>query len=284
MRILHLSDPHFGAERPQAIAKLLACVQRLRPQLIVLSGDITQRARPEQFRAAARFVEQLPAVPVLTVPGNHDISLYNLPRRLLLPFTRYRKLFYPQIEPEVRYGDVEVIGFNSAPRWRHIDGELDLDAVRRRLEALPPRPALRICVFHHPLDCRRHQDQHNIIHRGAALAALLSQHRVDLVLGGHIHDPMMRTSAHRYPDLDYAMVLMLAGTCVSRRTRLGAPNSFNLVELQGEELLLQRWDWELDRPEFEPVLRTGFRRELGRGWVLTHKYRYSDPQNWLDPP
>lgn len=267
MRILHLSDPHFGTVRHAVMERLLQQVQQLAPELIIFSGDITQRARPEQFREASAFLRRLPPVPVVTVPGNHDIPLFNPFQRLLTPYKRYTEAFYPSLEPELRFGEVEVIAFNSAPRWRHVNGALALAHVESRLAQFERRARILVCVFHHPLDCRRHQDQHNLVRPAEALARLLSRHRVDLVLGGHIHDPLLRTSAHRYPALDYSMVLTLAGTCISGRTRLGAPNSFNLIELQeGGEIYAERWDWKRAPLQFEPVWSAHFRREVGQGW------------------
>ena len=116
--LLHLSDTHFGTERPQVIEAVVALAARERPDLAVLSGDITQRARPGQFRAAKAFVERLD-VPVLAVPGNHDIALVDLWARAVRPYARYARAFGADLEPVHASEDLLVVGVNTTRAWRH---------------------------------------------------------------------------------------------------------------------------------------------------------------------
>lgn len=269
MRILHLSDPHFGTNPADVTAALLAEAQRLAPDLIILSGDITQRAREEQFQAAARFIEQLPPVPRLIVPGNHDIPLFDIRRRICAPHERFTRILSTEVASSLEVGDIQVIGFNSAPPWRHINGELSAQKVEQVLaEYAHVRVSFRICVFHHPLDVRRFQDRINIIRGASALCPVLARHGVDLVMSGHIHDPLMRTSEHRYPGLERSLVFLLAGTCISRRTRIGAPNSFNCIETSPQEanMRIERWDLDTRTREFKPVQIGHFHR-TDKGWI-----------------
>jgi len=83
--LLQISDPHFGTEDPGAVEALVPLVHEKRPGLVVLSGDITQRARRGQFEAARRFLDRLPAAALVVIPGNHDIPLFNVFGRLLRP-------------------------------------------------------------------------------------------------------------------------------------------------------------------------------------------------------
>ncbi|GGC02018.1 DNA repair exonuclease [Marinobacterium zhoushanense] len=284
MRIVHLSDPHFGTEQAPVCDALLERVSELVPDLVMLSGDITQRATASQFDSARRFVDRLPTAPALLVPGNHDIPLWDIGRRIFSPYGRFRERF--ALPPFAWTGqDVQVLALNSAPRWRHRNGELELGRLSQQLSELTRMPARhRIALFHHPVDCRRHQDRHNIIRGAEAICRILTDHGVDLVVGGHIHDPLMRTSEHLYPSLPSSLVFLLAGTCVSSRTRVGAPNSFNLIDIRqpGAEMLIERWDMERNLGEFHPVQLCQFLK-AETGWVLGEAQRPDHPDRHALP-
>ncbi|WP_432695493.1 metallophosphoesterase family protein [Marinobacterium sp. YM272] len=279
MRILHLSDPHFGTIPEPVGQQLESQVHELAPDLIIFSGDITQRSREDEFNQAAEFVGRMPDVPLVAVPGNHDISLHNLVRRFLDPYGRFVDAFgrLPPFAQECN--GVQVIALNSAPRWRHINGEINANALRETLTEYTRIPAkLRIAVFHHPLDCRRMQDRYNIARGSKRAIPVLSEQGIDLVLGGHIHDTMMRTSEHRYPKIFPRMLMLLAGTCMSSRTRLGAPNSFNLIDLLEENTLqVQRWDLDKVSAAFHPVEQGLFSRDE-MGWSLVEYQRPDHPE------
>jgi len=279
MRILHLSDPHFGTERPDVCAAVLEQAAAQVPDMVILSGDITQRARGAQFDAARAFVDRLPQVPLLAVPGNHDIPLWDILRRCFSPYGHYTRRF--ELPPFAwNESGVQVIALNSAPPRRHRNGELDPAQLAEQLERYTNVPARqRIALFHHPVDCRRHQDRHNIIRGAERICRVLAEHGIDLVIGGHIHDPLMRTSAHLYPWLSPTLVFLLAGTCVSRRTRVGAPNSFNLIDIRrpGQEMLIERWDMDREQGQFHQVQRCRFLKGEG-GWVLGEGERPDHPE------
>ena len=96
--IIHLSDLHFGRVHRPALAPLAAAIERIKPDFIAISGDLTQRARPGQFREARAFLDALPA-PYLVVPGNHDVPLYNVVQRVLKPLAKYRRIVSTDLEP-----------------------------------------------------------------------------------------------------------------------------------------------------------------------------------------
>lgn len=265
VRLLHLSDPHFGTERAPVMAALLAQLPQLAPDLVVLSGDITQRARRRQFDRAARFVAALAPLPLLAVPGNHDIPLFNLPARLFWPYAGYRRVFGAELAPVFGNERINVVGFNSTSRWRHKHGALRPAQLERAFDGADDR--LRVAVAHHPFACPRPGDECNLIRPAPVLTEALAGQRIDLVLGGHIHDPVAVTARFRYPRLGWAPVLVLAGTCVSTRVRRDVPNSFNLIccgDGLRPELTVERWDWSGSR--FLPHSRWAFRRDRERGW------------------
>ncbi len=233
MKIAHLSDPHFGTEIPEVVAALQSALRTLRPDMIVISGDITQRARAVQFEAAAAFIENLPPVPKLLVPGNHDLPLFNLPLRLLLPEHGYRRVFGAP-EQERAAGQVSVTGFDATLRFRHTRGSLHPAQVRQRMAAAaePAQPAAwRVVVVHQPLHTLLEQDRDECLIGAPAIAGALSDSRADIVLSGHVHMPLLCDPRTVFPGLPRHFVLSGAGTAVSWRTRAGAPNSFNLVQI-----------------------------------------------------
>jgi 3',5'-cyclic AMP phosphodiesterase CpdA len=234
VRIAHLSDPHFGTVAPEVQAALLARLAELRLDLVLISGDITQRARRAQFRAARAFKEALQPVPAFAVPGNHDIPLINLPARLLRPYGGFHRYLQSTREAVIQVGGVRVFGLNSTSRWRHIQGRLDVERVRPALMR-PDRSTVRIACVHHPLDCAKRVDDKNLLVDREPVFALFEAAAIDLVLSGHVHDPFVTLSDARYPASRRAMILSVAGTCLSHRTRKGAPNSFNYIEVAAAE-------------------------------------------------
>lgn len=245
MRIAQISDTHFGTEVPDVVAALTAALHALQPDVILLCGDITQRARAVQFAAARRFMDALPrAVPQLAIPGNHDLPLYNLVARAIAPYGNYARAFRDR--ETLWQGDgVAILALDATHPARHKDGALDADHLRARLAAA--RAACRAggvlaVAFHQPLWTAWGEDkQQTLIGRHEA-ARLLAEARADLVLTGHVHVPLIETSAVSDPQLAWRFVMCGAGTAVSHRTRPGAPNSFNLVELGGDALRVARYD------------------------------------------
>ncbi len=268
VRIAHLSDPHFGTINASVFEGLLTTLHKLQPTLILLTGDITQRARRSQFRAAKDFVKSLGPTPLIALPGNHDIPLYNLPARLLHPYRGFRRIFKGKVEKDYLHYDVRVTGLNSTSRWRAVQGDFNLQRITRRIEA-PSKPAIvRIVAFHHPMDCAQHVDDKNLLRQRDSAMALFAKEKVDLILGGHIHDPHVALSPVRYPQVQRSIVIGVAGTCLSWRTRSGAPNSFNFIEVDTEaapQIDFTRYDVS-DNLLFAPIETKRFIRTSEQGW------------------
>lgn len=249
--LLHISDPHFGTERPAVLAALLRLAEHCAPRLIVLSGDITQRARRSQFAAAHRFVEQLPA-PVLAIPGNHDIPLFDLWHRWRAPYAHYCEAFGPGLEPEWESAEWLVLGLNTTRWWRHKNGEVSTSQMTRIASRLRAASAaqVRVVVTHQPLAVTRPEDEANLL-RGHAMAVhLWGEAGADLVLGGHIHlpfvQPLRPAPSHR------PLWAVQAGTAVSSRVRGGIPNSVNLIRRDDalRRCRVEQWDYVADADAF----------------------------------
>lgn len=248
--LLQVSDPHFGTERPDVVEALVRLALALRPEVLLLSGDITQRATRVQFAAARAFVQRLQVPHCLALPGNHDIPLFQLPLRLLRPYARYGAAFGPELEPSLDTDDLLLLAVNTTRWWRHADGELSAAQIERVAQRLArARPGQRrVVMVHQPLVVTRPEDEKNRLHGHAAALQAWGAAGVDLIIGGHIHLPFVLPLAG-------GGWAVQAGTAVSRRVREGAGNSVNLIHIDAaaiERAVVQRWDHDPAQGGFVP--------------------------------
>lgn len=232
--LLHLSDTHFGTERPEVAAALLRLAREERPDIAVLSGDVTQRARRGQFAAARRFLDALAAPVMLVTPGNHDIPLFNLAARMFFPYANYRRAFGAELEPRFASDELLVLCVNTTRPRRHKDGEVSaaqIERIARDLRDAPPRQ-LRIVVVHQPLLAIRDSDRANLLHGHRQAIQAWTMAGADLILSGHIHLPYVRRLCEPQAGLHGQAWAISAGTAVSRRVREGMPNSVNLIRYE----------------------------------------------------
>ncbi len=270
LKIAHLSDPHFGTILPGVREGLLETLADLKPDLVLLTGDITQRARAWQFKEAKAFTKALKPTPVIAVPGNHDLPLINIFDRFLFPYRGFKKLFKDQLEKDFVFGDVLVTGLNSTSRWRHVQGAFKLPRLEKRLQENKQKAKVHIAAFHHPMDCKKASDVENLLTYRDQVMSLFDKHCIDLMVGGHIHDPHVTLSKNRYPHTKRNMIITVAGTCTSWRIRPGAPNSFNMIEVDthgAPKLTVTRYDQRADlRFTIEQVHK--FKRVTDSDWQL----------------
>lgn len=261
--LLHISDTHFGTEEAPVVAAAQAMARELRPDVLVLSGDITQRARRAQFDAARAFVDSLQIPHVLTLPGNHDIPLYNVLARVAAPYAGYKRVFGDDLEPELDLPDALVICVNTTRPERHKDGEVSrkqIARVVRRLEKAP-RTQLRVVVTHQPACVMRPEDEKDRLHGGHTAVRAWSEAGADLVLGGHIHLPYVSDVCARVKETERSMYCIQAGTALSHRVRHGSPNSLNTIHWEAPApgaprvCAVQRWDFDLADARFEATHR-----------------------------
>ena len=246
--VLQVSDTHFGTEQPGVVEALVRLVRAQRPTLVVLSGDITQRARWSQFQAARAFTERLAVPHMLVLPGNHDIPLFNIGARLLAPYANYQRAFGPELEPEFASADLLVVGVNTTRPSRHKDGKVSTRQIARVSGRLRQAYAaqLRIVVTHQPVHVTRPEDETNVLHGHREAVYAWAGAGVDLILGGHIHLPYVRPLRERFSDLPRPVWVVQAGTAVSSRVRDRIPNSVNLIRYTHTEhsrhCVIERWD------------------------------------------
>ena len=275
MRLAHLSDVHFGRENPLLVDGLLRSLADLRPDFIVVSGDLTQRARKSQFRKARAFLRALPDVPLLVVPGNHDVSATNLVDRLARPLKRFRRYIADDLSPFLSSPQVAIAGINTVRLLARKDGRINRAQVAlacAQLSHAAPT-AVRIIVTHHPLDQPLEDQEHRLVTRSPMAMAAFSSAGVDLFLSGHLHTGQIVITSTRHTASGatgpiYSAVVAHAGTAVSNRTR-GEPNGWNLIQLNGREngatMSIRQVLWEPFSSHFAPEPETLFTRHPN-GW------------------
>ena len=254
--LIQISDTHFGTEVPAVTNALLQLVSETRPDVAVLSGDLTQRARRSQFDAARAFADQLRVRTILALPGNHDIPLFNLFARVAAPYANYQHAFGMDLEPKVESAQFLILGVNTTRPYRHKDGEVSAGQIQRVSEALRNASGeqIRIVVTHQPVHVIREQDEENLLHNAEQAVREWSAAGADLIMGGHIHLPYVRPLSDRFANLARRTWAVQAGTAVSYRIRHEAPNSINIVRrISAGELrcAVERWDYNADAQHFQ---------------------------------
>ncbi|RYX98046.1 MAG: metallophosphoesterase [Comamonadaceae bacterium] len=254
-RILHLSDTHFGTVKPALRQALLRMAHETRPDVLVLSGDVTQRAQVGQFREAKAFCDELAIPRMLAIPGNHDISLGNPFKRFFNPYGDYRRAFGHDLEPVLQVPGLCVIGVRTTRRFRHKNGQVSSAQINRVASRLREVPAgeLRIVVVHQPVHAVRAEDAHDGLRNREAAVRAWADAGADIVLGGHIHLPYvadLSESGASHGDVRRRLWCVQAGTALSSRVRWEAPNSVNLINHQPGDAFCEvgRWDYRLAVP------------------------------------
>jgi 3',5'-cyclic AMP phosphodiesterase CpdA len=254
--LLHVSDTHFGTEQPHVVEALYRLVRDQAPDMLILSGDVTQRARRAQFSAAKEFVDRI-ALPTVALPGNHDIPLYNIFARMFYPYAGYRRVFGIDLEPEYESESVLVIGVNTTRPARHKNGEVSeaqIERVAARLRQAR-KEQLRIVVTHQPVHITREKEEKNLLRGRKAAVCEWARAGADLLLGGHIHLPYIHSLREEFAELARDVWIVQAGTGVSRRIRHDAPNSLNLISYDAADgrrrCVVKRWDYEASIGEFK---------------------------------
>ena len=244
---VHLSDLHFGRTDRRLTRGLLDALHRIRPDVLVISGDLTQSAARREFREAVAFLEQAPGIPFI-VPGNHDLPGWNIVGRFLRRFARYRRFIGPDMNPVYSDNSLMLVGLNTARtvvyHWNWSHGRVS----RRQLTAVSdsfrhaPESALRTVVMHHPIVPPAHRPRQKLVGRAHRAARNFSGARTDLILTGHLHRVTVSDLRSTYPDIERSIFSFQAGTTLSDRLR-GEPNSFRTFHWSAPELRTDLLQW-----------------------------------------
>ena len=248
-RLVHLSDLHFGAHDEDLVEAVERQVNDLKPDLVVISGDFTQRARTEQFKEACLFLDHLRDCghEVLGVPGNHDVPLYDVLRRFLSPLARYRRFIDESLCPFIELTGVAVLGINTARSLTFKDGRINKDQVQfiRETFARTPSDSVRILVTHHPLLALQVGDQieRSIGRQEMALDAV-EESGVDMLLAGHNHHASSQDASDLVTRAGGVLVVQ-AGTATSTRVR-EQEQSFNVIDVGAGSVSITVHGWDGD--------------------------------------
>jgi 3',5'-cyclic AMP phosphodiesterase CpdA len=241
-RVAHVSDLHFGREDPNVAAGLAVDLARQKADLVVVSGDLTQRARPAQFAAARRFLDAL-TMPWVAVPGNHDVPLFDVVRRAVRPFGRYRALVHQQLEPEWQDDELAVLGLNTVlPRvWK--GGRVRSTAFPRLTQwsGKAGRRA-RIVFAHHPFT-RTPASSADVVRRAKRAVMAMEEAGVDLLLTGHQHRFGHSETREYVVGGPHRLIVVRASTSISHRRR-GEPNSYNLIQVHRDRFVVEGRNWD----------------------------------------
>ncbi|HEX6164568.1 MAG TPA: metallophosphoesterase [Vicinamibacterales bacterium] len=267
--LVHLSDLHFGRIDPALVEPLRRAVTDIRPDLVAISGDFTQRARKKQFAAARDFIESLNAK-TLVVPGNHDIPLFDFVERLAAPLVRYRQYISADLEPEYRDEEMVVVGVNTARSmvFPFGEGRISMEQVDRviaRMSDVPPS-VIRVIVTHHPFDLPPGVHERRLVGRNAMAMEKLAAANADLFLSGHLHISHVSHVADRYKAGNHTGLIVQAGT-VSTRGRGGQAPSFNLLKMHRPEIDISRYSWDDATASFTSS-QVGSYRHTPDGWKV----------------
>ncbi|HEX4666809.1 MAG TPA: metallophosphoesterase [Chthoniobacterales bacterium] len=262
-KLLHLSDLHFGRVDDLLVEPLLVAAKAVAPDLIVISGDFTQRARRAEYRAARAFLERLSG-PRLVVPGNHDIPLWDVVRRFVSPLGRYRHYIAEDLSPFYADDEMAVLGINTARSLTRKYGRINAQQVARAREVLARiDPALvKVVVTHHPFDLPPGSRSHSIVGRSAMAMEGLAAAGVDLILSGHLHLQHIGLTTTRYPIKGHSALLVQAGTTISTRGR-GEANSFNVIRIEKPAITIEHHLWRAEGGDFQRTIRERFERRGG---------------------
>ena len=264
--ILHISDVHFGPPHLPRVSKgVLEFIERHGPSLVVLSGDLTQRARPEQFQEARAFVDSIP-VPTIVVPGNHDVPLYRVFERAFNPFGCYRKHFSEELEPTFRDDELLVVGINTAYGWTVKEGRIKLARLLEVARVFEEAPAdlFKIVIAHHHLIPPPNFGSQRVLGNAYEAIDLFSGVGVDLILSGHLHQTYIGNSEEFYPKKGRPpLVILHSGTTTSRRGR-GAErerNSCNWIRVDERSMIVSHYRWHDSLERFAEHSRHWYPRQ-----------------------
>jgi 3',5'-cyclic AMP phosphodiesterase CpdA len=267
-KLVHISDIHFDKVDYAIVERLREKIIEIAPDLTIVSGDLTQRARSAQFIEARDFLNSLPK-PQIVVPGNHDIPMHNVFARFVTPLEKYKRYITTDLEPFYTDEDVAVIGINTARSLTVKDGKINdkqIAAVRERMCGLDEK-MLKIVVTHHPFDLPAGFDEDDIVNNAERAMPQIADCGADVFLSGHLHVSHVAHTAERYklPSGRNALVIQ-AGTATSTRGR-GEANSFNVIEFEHPQLIVKRYECEQSEIGFLEAQSQEF-VQSEKGWKI----------------
>lgn len=265
-KIVHLSDVHFGTADPAVTELVVSKINEISPDVVVVSGDLTQRAKSDEFKQARAFLDRLPK-PQIVVPGNHDVPLYNVLDRFLRKLDKYEKYITNDLTPTFIDDEIAIVGVNTARSFTIKGGRINdeqIAFIQGQFCDLHDR-MLKVVVTHHPFDLPDGHDEDDVVAYAERAMPMIADCGGDVFLAGHLHVSNIETTAKRY-ELDNGRVALIiqAGTATSVRVR-GEPHSFNTIEFEHPWLRIERLECRSVADGFIPAEHKIF-KQSGGGW------------------
>ena len=268
LNLLHISDLHFGPYFVPHVAEALrAKLHEMDADILINSGDLTQRAKREQFAEARKYLKRLPQLPGVVVPGNHDVPLYRVVERLFSPYDLYREYISPDLDMVLRHEKAVIVALNSTSPLRAIVNgrihrwQLDLCADAFR-DASPDQ--LRIVVAHHHFAPAPDYEGGQVMPKAKRALDRFTELKVDIIFGGHLHRAYIGNSLDVYPGVDreHGIIIVQSGTSTSRRGRAREreKNSFNHIQVGTDIVRVTHYTFFEELQDFRPVSRHVFPR------------------------
>jgi 3',5'-cyclic AMP phosphodiesterase CpdA len=269
LTILHVSDLHFGpAYLPHVGEAVLRAAEELGPDLIVASGDFTQRAKKAQFADARSFLDKLPNVPKVVTPGNHDVPLYRAFERVFQPYANYQQYISEELDSVLATEEAVIVSINTtSPLLAITNGRIDrwqIEFAAQAFRAAPASAARIVVAHHHFAPAPDYDDRNDVMWRAREALDCFNELGVELILGGHLHRAYIGNSLdiYRSKTPSAGIIVVQSGTTTSRRGRAREreKNSFNLVQIGPEVILITHYMYFDQLSGFAPISRHTFPR------------------------
>ena len=265
-KIVHLSDVHFGTADPAVTELVVGKINEIGPDVVVVSGDLTQRAKREEFKQARAFLDRLPT-PQIVVPGNHDVPLYNVLDRFLHKLDKFEKYITADLMPTFIDDEIAVVGVNTARSLTIKGGRISdeqIEYIRSQFVGLRT-DVLKVVVTHHPFDLPEGHSEEDVVGHAERAMPMIADCGGDVFLAGHLHVSNIETTGKRY-NLNNGRVALIiqAGTATSARVR-GEPHSFNTIEFEQPWLRIERLECRSIADGFRPAEHKIYKQTM-RGW------------------
>jgi len=236
-----------------------------RPSVVVITGDLTQRARKKQFEAAGAFIRKL-SVPCLVVPGNHDIPFYNVFRRALQPLRWYRHSIATDLNPVFQDDELMILGANTARAAAFKNGRISTAQIKILADKFSAASShlFKVLVTHHSFLPPRDDPYAALVGRGALAVETLEPCGIDLLLSGHYHRGTMGDLQSHYFAIKRSILVSQAGTATSTRTR-GENNSYDRIIIDPPDICFDRHAW--DGRRFGKTMTARYKKVNG-AWQL----------------